>query len=210
MNYFTRVLTVLTCIWLWHIFSLNDNWPNESIFLSTPKKKCSHIQQHIARPTKRWLRMICRKRWKNRESFEISLLLFFVLPSINPFHRVFSSISSSAPFFQFCNKFRVGEKCCEFECLDPPGENNKYEVSQSRASRSANEIKDISTLKCVYAFMSFLSLCLIDQERKRKKDRILAGLGHQPALKPSTCSVIIVSLGIILFSPLLRHFQLLQ
>ncbi|XP_041980822.1 integral membrane protein DGCR2/IDD [Aricia agestis] len=27
----------------------------------------------------------------------------------------------------FCTKFRVGERCCEFECLDPPGENAKYQ-----------------------------------------------------------------------------------
>lgn len=29
---------------------------------------------------------------------------------------------------QFCKNFRVGERCCEFECLDPPGEDNKYQV----------------------------------------------------------------------------------
>ncbi|XP_011296562.1 uncharacterized protein LOC101889849 isoform X2 [Musca domestica] len=27
----------------------------------------------------------------------------------------------------FCKNFRVGERCCEFECLDPPGEDNKYQ-----------------------------------------------------------------------------------
>ncbi|KAI8125266.1 Integral membrane protein DGCR2/IDD [Lucilia cuprina] len=26
----------------------------------------------------------------------------------------------------FCKNFRVGERCCEFECLDPPGEDDKY------------------------------------------------------------------------------------
>lgn len=29
---------------------------------------------------------------------------------------------------QFCKNFRVGEHCCEFECLDPPGEDNMYQV----------------------------------------------------------------------------------
>ncbi|KAJ6636372.1 Integral membrane protein DGCR2/IDD [Pseudolycoriella hygida] len=27
----------------------------------------------------------------------------------------------------FCKNFRVGEHCCEFECLDPPGEDNMYQ-----------------------------------------------------------------------------------
>ena len=31
---------------------------------------------------------------------------------------------------KFCKNFRVGERCCEFECLDPPGEDNKYQVSR--------------------------------------------------------------------------------
>ncbi|XP_070500311.1 uncharacterized protein [Chironomus tepperi] len=35
------------------------------------------------------------------------------------------SIYCDPPYF--CKKFRVGEKCCEFECLDAPGENAKYE-----------------------------------------------------------------------------------
>lgn len=35
------------------------------------------------------------------------------------------SIYCDPPYF--CKQFRVGEKCCEFECLDTPGENLKYE-----------------------------------------------------------------------------------
>ncbi|XP_038221341.1 integral membrane protein DGCR2/IDD-like [Zerene cesonia] len=30
----------------------------------------------------------------------------------------------------FCNNFRVGERCCEFECLDPPGEDTRYQERQ--------------------------------------------------------------------------------
>lgn len=33
---------------------------------------------------------------------------------------------------QFCKNFRVGERCCEFECLDPPGEDNKYQVGKGQ------------------------------------------------------------------------------
>lgn len=35
---------------------------------------------------------------------------------------------------QFCKNFRVGERCCEFECLDPPGENNLYLVSINKGT----------------------------------------------------------------------------
>ncbi|XP_050313362.1 integral membrane protein DGCR2/IDD-like [Anthonomus grandis grandis] len=31
-----------------------------------------------------------------------------------------SDIYCDPPYF--CNKFRVKERCCEFECLDPPGD----------------------------------------------------------------------------------------
>ncbi|KAL0820870.1 hypothetical protein ABMA28_005537 [Loxostege sticticalis] len=30
----------------------------------------------------------------------------------------------------FCQNFRVGERCCEFECLDPPGEDTRYRERQ--------------------------------------------------------------------------------
>ncbi|CAB3244181.1 unnamed protein product [Arctia plantaginis] len=30
----------------------------------------------------------------------------------------------------FCKNFRVGERCCEFECLDPPGEDQRYRERQ--------------------------------------------------------------------------------
>ncbi|PZC75037.1 hypothetical protein B5X24_HaOG206808 [Helicoverpa armigera] len=30
----------------------------------------------------------------------------------------------------FCKNFRVGARCCEFECLDPPGEDTRYRERQ--------------------------------------------------------------------------------
>lgn len=31
---------------------------------------------------------------------------------------------------QFCKHFQKGERCCEFECLDPPGEDTRYRERQ--------------------------------------------------------------------------------
>ncbi|XP_026465107.1 integral membrane protein DGCR2/IDD [Ctenocephalides felis] len=39
----------------------------------------------------------------------------------------------------FCKNFRVGERCCEFECLDPPGEDDMYQARlRKRAEVLAN------------------------------------------------------------------------
>ncbi|KAF2878893.1 hypothetical protein ILUMI_27284, partial [Ignelater luminosus] len=38
----------------------------------------------------------------------------------------------------FCNKFRVGERCCEFECLDPPGEEAAKMLEKYRQSKQLN------------------------------------------------------------------------
>uniref|UniRef100_A0ABK9MIF8 Integral membrane protein DGCR2/IDD n=2 Tax=Glossina TaxID=44049 RepID=A0ABK9MIF8_GLOMM len=42
----------------------------------------------------------------------------------------------------FCKNFRVGERCCEFECLDPPGEDNLY---QERMRKRAEILAGNST-----------------------------------------------------------------
>ncbi|XP_030381588.1 uncharacterized protein LOC115629287 [Scaptodrosophila lebanonensis] len=46
----------------------------------------------------------------------------------------------------FCKNFRVGERCCEFECLDPPGEDKLY---QERMRKRAEILAGNSTASYV-------------------------------------------------------------
>lgn len=73
-----------------------------SAFATTPNRSG-------ARPS-----TVIRPTWVNRLPSKWYLLKYFSLYS---FSR------------QFCKNFRVGERCCEFECLDPPGEDKLYQVS---------------------------------------------------------------------------------
>lgn len=57
----------------------------------------------------------------------IAATIFYKLILIDVFIFIPKSLSR-IEMLQFCKQFRVGEKCCEFECLDTPGENFKYEV----------------------------------------------------------------------------------
>ncbi|KAG5680514.1 hypothetical protein PVAND_010021 [Polypedilum vanderplanki] len=54
------------------------------------------------------------------------------------------SIYCDPPYF--CKKFRVGEKCCEFECLDAPGENLKYEERMRKKERILSGMSTASSL----------------------------------------------------------------
>ncbi|CAG9806030.1 unnamed protein product [Chironomus riparius] len=54
------------------------------------------------------------------------------------------SIYCDPPYF--CKKFRVGEKCCEFECLDAPGENAKYEERVRQKQRILSGISGATIL----------------------------------------------------------------
>ncbi|XP_075156443.1 uncharacterized protein LOC142229761 [Haematobia irritans] len=67
----------------------------------------------------------------------------------------------------FCKNFRVGERCCEFECLDPPGEDNKYQermrkraeilAGNSTATHTLSPLA-VSTLMLTFLGNSFLNL----------------------------------------------------
>ncbi|CAO1415379.1 unnamed protein product [Diamesa tonsa] len=41
----------------------------------------------------------------------------------------------------FCKKFRVGERCCEFECLDPPGEDEMYQNRLKKKNEILNAVR---------------------------------------------------------------------
>uniref|UniRef100_A0A0K8W1C4 Integral membrane protein DGCR2/IDD n=1 Tax=Bactrocera latifrons TaxID=174628 RepID=A0A0K8W1C4_BACLA len=68
----------------------------------------------------------------------------------------------------FCKNFRVGERCCEFECLDPPGEDNKYqermrkraEILAGNSTASIHRITPFAVSTIVFTVItnSFLNL----------------------------------------------------
>ncbi|ALC49264.1 CG32647 [Drosophila busckii] len=68
----------------------------------------------------------------------------------------------------FCKNFRVGERCCEFECLDPPGEDKLYQermrkraeilAGNSTASHVQLTPLAVSTIMLSYLGNSFLNL----------------------------------------------------
>lgn len=103
-------------------------------------------------------------------------------------------VSNVLFFFQFCKNFRVGERCCEFECLDPPGEDNLYQVSRCRFcilpvfffvlnEQNNNHFPVLLQLCyttvnyfCVFPSLFFHFASSPLQWRLKKRDEILAGI----------------------------------
>lgn len=62
----------------------------------------------------------------------------------------------------FCNKFRVGETCCEFICIDPPGDEaakrlQKYREDLERRLNSQENLKPVAFLGL---FSLLITFCL--------------------------------------------------
>ncbi|CAG9566380.1 unnamed protein product [Danaus chrysippus] len=55
----------------------------------------------------------------------------------------------------FCKNFRVGERCCEFECLDPPGQDTRYRERQRlralilAGNSSAHQLTNINSFTII-------------------------------------------------------------
>ncbi|KAH8293331.1 hypothetical protein KR018_004759, partial [Drosophila ironensis] len=85
----------------------------------------------------------------------------------------------------FCKNFRVGERCCEFECLDPPGEDKLYQVCYSVIN---GNIRLIITIFFLYP---------IEKERMRKRAEILAGNSTASNVRLAPLAVSTIMLGFI-------------
>ncbi|XP_077295434.1 uncharacterized protein LOC143917727 [Arctopsyche grandis] len=73
------------------------------------------------------------------------------------------AIYCDAPYF--CENFRVGERCCEFECLDPPGKNPKYHERLRLAAQILAGNSTAPTITSTYKLPSAMSLFCVAMTR---------------------------------------------
>ncbi|XP_062137808.1 uncharacterized protein LOC133847064 [Drosophila sulfurigaster albostrigata] len=61
----------------------------------------------------------------------------------------------------FCKNFRVGERCCEFECLDPPGEDKLYQERMRKRAEILAGNSTASNVKVAPLAMSTIMLSFL-------------------------------------------------
>ncbi|XP_055305859.1 integral membrane protein DGCR2/IDD isoform X1 [Sitodiplosis mosellana] len=70
----------------------------------------------------------------------------------------------------FCKNFRVGEHCCEFECLDPPGEDNLYQWRLKKRDEILAGIADANQIlaKALILILSISSVFILNKFMSRR------------------------------------------